>query len=110
MQAKFKGQLVEVWKICHQPIHEKWVQEAFDKSHISWNEWNKNVLNFEAGSDDLALVGDFLVQKEAGKFYVVSKENIQRDLEFITSEVPKIHLKTWNTNEQWKSDESYKEG
>ena len=64
MQAKYRGQLVEVWKISHRPIHEIWVRQAFEQERLSWNEWNKNVLNFESISGDLALVGDFLIQKE----------------------------------------------
>ena len=56
MQAKYRGQLVEVWKISHRPIHEIWVRQAFEQERLSWNEWNKNVLNFESISGDLALL------------------------------------------------------
>ncbi|KZK06179.1 MULTISPECIES: hypothetical protein [Lactococcus] len=86
MQAKYRGQLVEVWKISHRPIREIWVRHAFEQERISWNEWNKNVLNFESISGDLALVGDFLIQKDAKKFYVVSRENVCRDLVFVDKE------------------------
>lgn len=86
MQAKYRGQLVEVWKISHRPIREIWVRQAFEQERLSWNEWNKNVLNFESISGDLALVGDFLIQKNGGRFHVVSRENVQRDLVFIDTE------------------------
>ncbi|WP_259751568.1 hypothetical protein [Lactococcus lactis] len=86
MQAKYRGQLVEVWKISHRPIHERWVRHAFEQGRLSWNEWNKNVLNFESISGDLALVGDFLIQKDGRRFHVVSRENVQRDLIFMDTE------------------------
>ena len=86
MQEKYPGQLVEVWKISHRPIREIWVRQAFEQERLSWNEWNKNVLNFESISGDLALVGDFLIQKDGGRFHVVSRENVQRDLVFIDTE------------------------
>jgi len=86
MQAKYRGQLVEVWKISHQPIREMWVRQAFERGSLAWNEWNKNVLNFESVSGDLALVGDFLIQKDRRKFYVVSRENVHRDLSFMDTE------------------------
>lgn len=38
MQAKYRGQLVEVWKISHQPIREIWVRHAFEQARLSWNE------------------------------------------------------------------------
>lgn len=63
MQAKYRGQLVEVWKISHQPIREIWVRHAFEQARLSWNEWNKNVLNFESISGDLALVWRFFNSK-----------------------------------------------
>ena len=86
MQAKYRGQLVEVWKISHQPIREIWVRHAFEQARLSWNEWNINVLNFESISGDLALVGDFLIQKDGKRFYVVSRDNVYRDLVFIDEE------------------------
>ena len=86
MQAKYRGQLVEVWKISHRPIREIWVRQAFEQERLSWNEWNKNVLNFESISGDLALVGDFLIQKDGRRFHVVSRENVQRDLVFMDTE------------------------
>lgn len=74
MQAKFKGHLVEVWKISHRPVYEAWVKQAFETSLLSWNERNSNVLNFESG--DLALVGDFLLRDQLGNFKVISKERL----------------------------------
>lgn len=81
MQAKFKGKLVEVWKISHRPVYETWVKQAFEKSILSWNERNQNVLNFESG--DLALVGDFLVREQSGEFQVVSEERVSQKLDIL---------------------------
>ncbi len=74
MQAKYRGQLVEVWKISHRPIRETWVRHAFEQERLSWNEWNKNVLNFESISGDLALVGDFLIQKTEEDFMLSAEK------------------------------------
>ncbi|AEU39668.1 hypothetical protein RU89_GL000777 [Lactococcus cremoris] len=34
----------------------------------------------------MALVGDFLIQKDGKRFYVVSRDNVYRDLVFIDEE------------------------
>lgn len=105
MLAKYKGQIVEVWEITHRPVQEVWVKEAFQSNVISWNEWNKNVLDFGGESGDLALVGDFLIldtRQEMG-YSILSKEKVQSALELIKEGSPTDLEKTLAEQKQISS-------
>ncbi len=65
---------------------EIWVRQAFEQERLSWNEWNKNVLNFESISGDFGFSWRFFDSKRWKKIHVVSRENVQRDLVFMDTE------------------------
>lgn len=83
MKAQGKNLTVEIWKLSHDPPHESWVKQVFDRHLIDWLATNPNILLFPQEAGGAAPVGAYLVKLDDDNFRALSGKRLRREFDLL---------------------------